>query len=163
MNKMLIVTIMLSSFIISCASTNRTLLYTPRYTHINPTTDFSEIKTLAFSSYDTGDDPLALRDKITHELIGLGFNVIDTEISRDIPDVFVKFNYVHSYTRSIKRFGRAIYYIDNFTISFVDSMDGDIILTSTYPKLVHVNYANKVVQMLFVDIDYAIKAHEQQQ
>ncbi|MBR9682889.1 MAG: hypothetical protein GOV02_04385, partial [Candidatus Aenigmarchaeota archaeon] len=156
--------IIIVAFFSACATTGNT----PRYTTINPNADFSEIKTLAFSPYNVEDDSFSLKNTITHELIKLGFNVIDTEKYPGIPDAIVKFDYANYRQTEIRATGFSLragryYLLDSFTIQFLDNITGDIILSSNFPKAVHIMKANKVVQVLFIDIESAIKTHNQPQ
>ncbi len=157
-----ILTIILNLFTISCATTQN-------YTYIVPNADLTEIKTFTFSPYNAETDPIALKGKITHELMKLGFKPVNEKL-KEIPDILVKFDYTN-YDQShfkggitaiggIK--GASYYVFDNFTIQFIDYVTNDIILTSNYPKAVYLIKANNVLKILFEDIEAKIKAQRQQ-
>ncbi|HDH05954.1 MAG TPA: hypothetical protein ENH01_09635 [Nitrospirae bacterium] len=163
MKKIWVLIIILNLFAISCATTHD-------YTYLPENTDLTEIKKFTFSPYNAGVDPLALKGKITHEMIKLGFKPVNEKM-KEIPDILVKFDYTNydqsHFKGGIKAIGGiegASYYVfDNFTIQFIDYMTNDIILTSNYPKAVYLVKANNVIKILFEDIEAKIKAQRQQQ
>jgi hypothetical protein len=124
----------------------------PRFTIIKEGADLSLLKNLVVLPSDK--DPVNIKSNIEFELIRLGFNVTKKGLNMPIPEIVVQFNYIHTYTRG--KFGRAFWYVDNFTITFTDIDSGDILLTSRYPKFFWQTHSSLALKILFDDIQKAM-------